>query len=46
MLVSALAGLCVTLSGLYAVNYGRHFAVVYDELNPGHTLPAPAAGWS
>jgi ABC-type transport system involved in multi-copper enzyme maturation permease subunit len=23
----------------FAINYGRHFAVVYEELNPGHTLP-------
>jgi ABC-type transport system involved in multi-copper enzyme maturation permease subunit len=24
----------------YAVNFGRHSAVVYEELNPGHSLPA------
>jgi ABC-type transport system involved in multi-copper enzyme maturation permease subunit len=23
----------------YAINYGRHFAVVYPELHPGHALP-------
>jgi hypothetical protein len=23
----------------YAINFGRHFAVVYPELNPGHELP-------